>query len=138
MNRIRLRKYTPNEEIQDIEVQEKDYEADSEAISDADTLDDHIPENAQRAITEEIPQKELTHETEIQEEEKNHVILLSDSEDEIEPPQQTTTAKVQTQQKQIIVSGNYQTTNCTQPTVTSPTTASEPRTSQSIPPQRNI
>ena len=60
VNRIRLRKYTPNGEINDIEVQEKDYEAHSEAISDADTLDDHIPENAQRAISEEIPQEEPT------------------------------------------------------------------------------
>ena len=47
INRIRLRKYTPNEEIQDIEVQEKDYVPDPDAISDTDTLDDHIPGHEQ-------------------------------------------------------------------------------------------
>ena len=72
-----MRKYTPNEEIQDIEVQEKDYESDPDAISDTDTLDDHIPEYAQiRANSEENPREELTQETEIEEEAENHVILL--------------------------------------------------------------
>ena len=132
-----MRKYTPNEEIQDIEVQEKDYESDPDAISDTDTLDDHIPEHAQiRANYEENPREEPTQETEIDEEVENHVTLLSDSEDEIAPLPQRTPTKVRFQNKPVIVSGNNQTHNGTQPPVTTP--ASESQSSQSIPPQRNI
>ena len=46
-------------------------------------------------------------------------------------------AKVQNRQEQIIVSGNHQTTNGTQPTVTPSAATNESQASQQIPPQRN-
>ena len=50
INRIRLRGYTPNEVIQGIEVPEKYYIPDPEAIADTVALDDHIPKHSQNRM----------------------------------------------------------------------------------------